>query len=623
MSDKCEYVYIGGMRVPMENVLITFVPWNQRSAMTQSFRVVGASPGRDRGDPPYIQTISELKKLLKNNYNSKMVVNVYDPKTKSSVGEPFEFNPSKAQGRAGRRHAVKEGCSAVWSQFEPDEFVAEILAKGVSYGVSEGLDDINTAQLDWLARTPAGVTVLDNILNSTDPSMIDIKCTLAAVAADTATIVPLSSKIAEAFSKLAPLAIALGFGPETPAPPYDDEDYEDIAKNPSTPVDVLRTLASDENEYVRGGVARNPSTPVDLLTIQASDARSYVRGGVARNPSTPVSLLTILASDADMRVRRGATENPSTPADSLRTLASDADEVVRGGAAANPSTPVEVLRTLASDEGDYVRWGVALNPSTPVDLLTILASDADERVRASVSTNPSTPVDVLRKLTSDEYVNVHIYRRLQASFESAADEDEMSDEMSDEDVEYYAKQDAIEWRHRDEGTGAYAYDPNAELRAAEELRAAAKKLGIADDVALGIMTTDTVKFAVAPAEAAKTYKIGDAGPAGGTIYAIKSGMYLEVAPEDIGRLTWRDAMSAAQNYEHNGFSDWYLPSQNELDAMYEKRDMIGGLSTDCYWSSSERAGGHAWYQKFFNYGDKNYNGKYFAYSVRPVRAFSI
>ena len=370
MSDKCEYVYIGGMRVPMENVLITFVPWNQRSAMTQSFRVVGASPGRDRGDPPYIQTISELKKLLKNNYNSKMVVNVYDPKTKSSVGEPFEFNPSKAQGRAGRRHAVKEGCSAVWSQFEPDEFVAEILAKGVSYGVSEGLDEINTAQLDWLARTPAGVTVLDNILNSTDPSMLDIKCTLAAVAADTATIVPLSSKIAEAFSKLAPLAVALGFGPETPAPPYDDED-------------------------------------------------------------------------------------------------------------------------------------------------------------------------------------------------------------------------------------------------------------IADDVALGIMTTDTVKFAVAPAEAVKTYEIGDVGPAGGTIFAIKSGMYLEVAPEDIGRLTWRDAVSAAQNYEHNGFSDWYLPSQNELDAMYEKRDMIGGLSTDYYWSSSEYDVNAAWYQKFFNFGDQNYNGKYFTYSVRPVRAFSI
>ena len=619
MSDKCEYLYIGGMRVPMENVLITFVPWNQRSAMTQSFRVVGASPGRDRGDPPYIQTISELKKLLKNNYNSKMVVNVYDPKTKSSVGEPFEFNPSKAQGRAGRRHAVKEGRSAVWSQFEPDEFVAEILAKGVSYGVSEGLDDINTAQLDWLARTPAGVTVLDNILNSTDPSMIDIKCTLAAVAADTATIVPLSSKIAEAFSKLAPLAVALGFGPETPAPPYDDEDYEDIAenpstpvdslrklasaenqsvresvaRNPSTPVDVLRTLASDANTYVRGGVAINPSTPVDLLTIQASDARSYVRGGVARNPSTPVSLLTILASDADMRVRRGATENPSTPADSLRTL----------------------------------------------------ASDADERVRASVATNPSTPVDVLRKLTSDEYVHVHLYRQLQASFESAADEDEISDEddedemsdeddeyeMSDEDVEYYAEQDAVEWRHREEGTGAYAYDPNAELRAAEELRAAAKKLGIADDVALGIMTTDTVKFAVAPAEAVKTYEIGDVGPAGGRIFSILRSFdrthYYEAAPEDIGKHTWANAMTATQNYQHNGFSDWYLPSIEELAEMYVARNYVGGFTSNVHWSSSQADVNNAWYKNFYNgsqnFTSNNFKSKWHEYYVRPVRAFSI
>ena len=619
MSDKCEYVYIGGMRVPMENVLITFVPWNQRSAMTQSFRVVGASPGRDRGDPPYIQTISELKKLLKNNYNSKMVVNVYDPKTKSSVGEPFDFNPSKAQGRAGRRHAVKEGRSAVWSQFEPDEFVAEILAKGVSYGVSEGLDDINTAQLDWLARTPAGVTVLDNILNSTDPSMIDIKCTLAAVAADTATIVPLSSKIAEAFSKLAPLAVALGFGPETPAPPYDDEDYEDIAENPSTPADSLRKLASAENQSVRESVARNPSTPVDVLRTLASDANTYVRGGVAINPSTPVDLLTIQASDARSYVRGGVARNPSTPVDLLTILASDADMRVRRGATENPSTPADSLRTLASD--------------------------ADERVRASVATNPSTPVDVLRKLTSDECVNVHIYRQLQASFESAADEDEMSDEddedemsdeddedeMSDEDDEYYAEQDAVEWRHREEGTGAYAYDPNAELRAAEELRAAAKKLGIADDVALGIMTTDTVKFAVAPAEAVKTYEIGDVGPAGGRIFSILRSFdrthYYEAAPEDIGKHTWANAMAATQNYQHNGFSDWYLPSIEELAEMYVARNYVGGFPSDVHWSSSQADVNNAWYKNFYNgsqnFTSNNFKSKWHEYYVRPVRAFSI
>lgn len=253
MSDKCEYVYIGGMRVPMENVLITFVPSSSVSNMTQSFRVVGASPGRDRGEPPYMQTISELKKLLKNNYNSKMLVNVYDPKTKSSVGEPFEFDPSKTLGRAGRKHATK-GRSDVWDQFEPNEFVAGVLAKGVSYGVSEGLDTINTLQMSWLATTPAGKVVIHRILKSSDPDVNDVKHTLAAAIAraHSSATAPLSKEDLESFAKLVPMAEALGFLEKhfVPAP-----DRKGVTDNPSTTVDSLHKLASDENEDVRDRAA--------------------------------------------------------------------------------------------------------------------------------------------------------------------------------------------------------------------------------------------------------------------------------------------------------------------------------------------------------------------------------
>ena len=213
MGDKCEYLYIGGMRVPTENVLVTVTSWNGRK--TQSFRVAAKSPGKDRGEPPMYATIKELKKLLKDDESSTINARIYDPEARSPVGEPFEFNPSKTLGRAGRKHAVKEGRSDVWAQFEPDEFVAGLLAKGISYGNSKELTEINTAQLDWLARTPAGRTVLDTILNSTDPSMDDVKCTLAGICTSDGVqkvaSIPFSSKTSEALSNLAPLAVALGF----------------------------------------------------------------------------------------------------------------------------------------------------------------------------------------------------------------------------------------------------------------------------------------------------------------------------------------------------------------------------------------------------------------------------
>ena len=704
MGDKCEYLYIGGMRVPIENVLITYVPYNRVSAMTQSFRVAAKSPGKDRGEPPYIQTIKELKKLLKHNYNSTMVARVYDPKLLihdyiqpgKYVGELFKFDPSKALGRAGRKHAAKEGRSAVWAQFESDEFVAGFLAKGVSYGASEGLDEINTLQMSWLATTPAGKVVLNRILKSSDPDVNDVKHTLAAAIAKahSRATFPLSKEDLESFAKLVPMAETLGFlkndvmssssrsaasDPSTPIDllrklASDENEYirRGAAENPSTPADLLRELADDKNMWVRWGVAQNPSTPVDLLTLLASDAKIEVRKGVAKNPFTPVDLLDklahdLLASDEDAGIRRGAAANPSTPVDSLRKLAHDREEhvrraaaenrsthvdslreladdkyvLVRRGAAENPSTHVDLLDKLARDKDRDVRQGVALNPSTPVDLLDKLARDKDRDVRKGVAKNPSTSVDLLRKLASDEYADAR-EGAAAAARSRAADRERALLQISHQDegirktinevydsrypagettTEILSKRNSALAEH-DATTATQQKEVNERHDAIEQLALEAESGPIKRAEREFLELFEQVA-AVAPAEAAKTYKIGDAGPAGGMIYAIKSGMYLEVAPEDIGRLTWRDAMSAAQNYEHNGFSDWYLPSQNELDAMYEKRDMIGGLSTDCYWSSSERAGGHAWYQKFFNYGDKNYNGKYFAYSVRPVRAFSI
>ena len=136
------------------------------------------------------------------------------------------------------------------------------------------------------------------------------------------------------------------------------------------------------------------------------------------------------------------------------------------------------------------------------------------------------------------------------------------------------------------------------------------------------------------APAARTYRVGDTGPAGGLIFFDKGNnsggwRYLEAAPVekefqaswkvrsgsvlDMIRETqssigsgkqntqliveklkqsggeWNSAAIKTIELEINGFSDWFLPSSGELDLMYGnlKRRDIGDFSDGVYWSSTE------------------------------------
>lgn len=69
------------------------------------------------------------------------------------------------------------------------------------------------------------------------------------------------------------------------------------------------------------------------------------------------------------------------------------------------------------------------------------------------------------------------------------------------------------------------------------------------------------------------------------------------------------------------YGDWYLPSLTELIYLYIQKDVIGGFTTDTYWSSTEFDTDRAWGQ-LFNLGSQD---KIFKSSinlrVRAIRAF--
>ena len=72
----------------------------------------------------------------------------------------------------------------------------------------------------------------------------------------------------------------------------------------------------------------------------------------------------------------------------------------------------------------------------------------------------------------------------------------------------------------------------------------------------------------------------------------------------------------------NGYDDWFLPSKDELDALYKQRNMVGGFAPSYYWSSSESSASSAWVQSFMSGKQDSGPAKLRnEFNVRAIRAF--
>jgi TolB-like protein len=185
------------------------------------------------------------------------------------------------------------------------------------------------------------------------------------------------------------------------------------------------------------------------------------------------------------------------------------------------------------------------------------------------------------------------------------------------------------------------------------------------------ISSSGVRTALSSTPINRVYNVGDTGPAGGIVFYDKGFVadgwqYLEAAPAEIEfTAEWGAYTGSAFNYyqgrdipgtntavgsgkhntelivqwlqqfgeddraaqvcvcmDLNGYKDWFLPSRDELNLMYQILHLrrLGGFGSGWYWSSSQHNNDYSWVQSFSDGVQYSYpRGK--VGSVRIVRAF--
>lgn len=187
------------------------------------------------------------------------------------------------------------------------------------------------------------------------------------------------------------------------------------------------------------------------------------------------------------------------------------------------------------------------------------------------------------------------------------------------------------------GSKLYLSSSVIDVKNAKVLSSAREQFNSLDDVfgLLGNFANDTIAKISRKVIDKTSLKIGDIGPGDGIVFYIEGNRAYEVS-ELLGSATWDDAVAMCKNYRGGGYNDWYLPTRDELNFIYQnlrKTEKI--LGNETYWSSSQASNDSVWYQNFSN-GEQDhylYSYDYFGFEskisndknagccVRAVRAF--
>ena len=88
------------------------------------------------------------------------------------------------------------------------------------------------------------------------------------------------------------------------------------------------------------------------------------------------------------------------------------------------------------------------------------------------------------------------------------------------------------------------------------------------------------------------------GTATGALSSTDGAANTVLAVDNMGDIGTEFAAKICSELLSHDYDDWYLPSSDELNALYTNQNAIGNLEAQWYWSSTEADADDAWLQNF-------------------------
>ena len=364
----CDYLTVGGVRVPSRNVLITITDsnGNVRSSSIST---------KSKGNKGAHTTPSKLKKMLKNNPGMTVTAQVkIDEGSAHALSASMVFDPSRCRGKD------VDGTASIdeaWSDV-PDA-LWDVALKGVSYGKYKG----NIRQMKWLIENGKSIEGISSIIitpNTYSPHPSAEIITMALIDyIDAGHTLPgaLGAMLTSDEMLLPPDAIkraqTLGYG-NTMSPSNLRNGYS-FLRDSTLPSSVKASYMQQAAATATFASSANRLTEQAVLNqVALSDSDERVRLSAVERVTDQAVLSQVALNDSDNTVRRYAVDNLTDQAILSQVVLNDSDNDVRR-AAVGRVTDQDILSQVALNDSEKDVRERATSLLTDEAILTHIANN--------------------------------------------------------------------------------------------------------------------------------------------------------------------------------------------------------------------------------------------------------